>query len=263
MTLRALPLLLATLVLTACDHGGGGGATGGGSGAGGGQGGGGGASGSTLTLGWSFDGRTCAQQLDWAAAVGVPAVATLTVDLNGQPLSGDGGFGCTNGAAGDGVALPGVADGTAAYTVHAWSASGEELFQGVSSASVSGDTTSTVTLHALKGGLAFTWHFWDGANYVDCADAGVSSLTVNLKHAASGALVYGDAGTQVACPTPWGDGLQLPWLAPGRYFIYLQARDAADAGYGTDPISPPRADVDAGVYPRVEDVSQPAELYHQ
>ncbi|MGV3624348.1 MAG: hypothetical protein ACO1OB_26245 [Archangium sp.] len=115
------------------------------------------------------------------------------------------------------------------------------------------------TLQWAVGSLPVRWSFSNGASALNCNQAGITSVFVNLRDS-TGAFVYSGAGTQLPCTNANGfDGTLFPYLYADVYGLVVQACDGANRLYTTNQNTPPQGAVVAGNFPLV-DASTPVAL---
>ncbi|HZH79598.1 MAG TPA: hypothetical protein VEY88_26490 [Archangium sp.] len=84
------------------------------------------------------------------------------------------------------------------------------------------------------GGISVRWDFWDGSNYRDCAQTGVTQVVWNLLDVATNTLVFGDAGESHACGAA---PVVNQFLKPGDYKVFIRGYVGSTKSY-TNEASP-------------------------
>jgi hypothetical protein len=121
--------------------------------------------------------------------------------------------------------------------------------------------TSASQQYALDwtvGGVAVKWSFNNGATQLNCAQAGVTTVYVNLRDS-EGKFFPDTTGTGIAVPC-LNQGVQgatlpsqfLSYVYAGNYQVFLQARGTGDVLYRSAQTPPPTVTVTAGVFPLVD-----------
>ncbi len=112
-------------------------------------------------------------------------------------------------------------------------------------------TPVTIAMDWDVGSLAVKWAFRDGTVAQTCAQAGVTSIFLNLRTTTgTPTLLYPNAGAEV----PWSDamtgqGTGFPYLPQGTFDVFFQAVSTGGQLYKTNQMTPPRATVRAGHFP--------------
>jgi hypothetical protein len=102
------------------------------------------------------------------------------------------------------------------------------------------------------GALPIKWTFNNGTTQINCAQAGVTMVTVQLRDSQNRDL-YPGAGVQVPCePSPNVFGTRFPFLYPDMYKIYLQAIGTGGVLYTSNFTTPPTGTVTAGYFPPLD-----------
>ncbi|HEX5748257.1 MAG TPA: hypothetical protein VFZ09_18605 [Archangium sp.] len=91
------------------------------------------------------------------------------------------------------------------------------------------------------GGLAVRWELLDGTVTKTCAQAGVTTVSINLQNLATGELVYGTAGDSQPCT---GAPILYNYLEPGNYRVYIRGTGSG-VFYTNENNSPPTLTVKA------------------
>lgn len=113
----------------------------------------------------------------------------------------------------------------------------------------SASTPVTLVFDWAVGSLPVKWQLREGTQTLTCAQAGVTSMFLNLR-TPEGSFVYPNAGAEVPCDDPMnGQGSFFPYLTAGSYDLFFQAVGTGGKLYKTDQASPPRVQVRAGVFP--------------
>lgn len=176
-------------------------------------------------------------------------ISAVDISVNGALITS---VACTDGlaSAGPGVPITGITPGQNSFTLAARDANSFYYYRTDFTLGVygGGEIADTRTLQWAVGSLPIRWTFSNGANSYDCAQAGVSTVFVNLIDSA-GQLVYGGAGTEVNCFDGAFQGTVFPYLYGGNYGLVVQARDSANRVYSTNQVTPPVATVTPGQFP--------------
>ena len=141
--------------------------------------------------------------------------------------------------------------GTASLSLAAADMNGFVYFRKQTSAQVvpSASTPVTVTLDWDVGSLPVKWQLKDGTQTLTCAQAGVTSVFLNLR-TAQGTFLYADAGAEVPCADAMtGQGTVFPYLPQGSFEAFFQAVGTGGKLYKTNQMTPPRVTVRAGQFP--------------
>lgn len=184
---------------------------------------------------------TCAQatitRVTVAVNGGTPRDATCTV---GEP-------------SGMGVRLPNLT-GTAALELTAADANGFVYFRKSQQVPVpaGASTPVTVTFDWDVGSLPVRWAFQVAGAPLTCAQAGVSSVFLNLR-TAQGAFLYPNAGAEVPCSdATTGQATVFPYLPHGTYDVFFQAVGTGMRLFKTNQTTPPTVTVRAGQFPTLD-----------
>ncbi len=112
----------------------------------------------------------------------------------------------------------------------------------------------TVALDWDVGSLPVRWAFRDGAATLTCAQAGVTSVFLNLRTTTSQpTLLYPNAGAEVPCTdATTGQATVFPYLPKGTFDVFFQAVGTGGRLYKTDQTTPPRVTVQAGQFPQLD-----------
>lgn len=195
----------------------------------------------SVALTWSLPGgRPCSAE---------PAVSLVQVRIDdGTPFE----VPCAEGQTSQGVLVSGLVGGTHRIDLAARDTYGFFYYRLVSDLTVIPGTTASqqFDLQWGVGGLPVRWTFWNGMAYLDCAQAGVTSVYVNLQ-APDGSFVYEGAGVEQACSVGPIQGTNFHYLYPGTYQVVFQAR-AGQLLYSTDQQHPPMASVAPGTFPPLD-----------
>lgn len=108
------------------------------------------------------------------------------------------------------------------------------------------------------GSLPVKWSFNNGTTLVNCAQAGVSQVNINLLDSQNN-YVYGTAGVDVPCLSNGLQGTDFTYLTGGPYNLFLQAYGAGSVLYRSNFTTPPAVNVVNGQFP-VLDATTPATL---
>lgn len=115
-------------------------------------------------------------------------------------------------------------------------------------------TPVTVALDWDVGSLPVRWAFRDGATTLTCAQAGVTSVFLNLRTTTSQpTLLYPNAGAEVPCTDAMtGQATVFPYLPKGTFDVFFQAVGTGGRLYKTDQTTPPRVTVQPGQFPQLD-----------
>ncbi|AKJ04780.1 hypothetical protein ATI61_101147 [Archangium gephyra] len=84
------------------------------------------------------------------------------------------------------------------------------------------------------GGMALRWELREGSVTRTCAQAGVTTMAINLQNTATGEYVYGAAGDAQPCT---GAPILYNYLEPGNYRVYIRGT-GPDVFYTNEDGSP-------------------------
>jgi hypothetical protein len=207
---------------------------------------------------WRFPPSSFAQEPTCAQTEG-PIVRVL-IRIDGDPVGQE--FDCS---AGDrranpttpGVVFPSLAAGTHTIDLAARDVNNFYYYRKLSSFTVvaGGTTDNEYFFDWGVGSLPMKWTFNNGTTQVDCAQAGVSRVTIQLRDSRQQDL-YPGSGVEVPCVQGGVQGTRFPFLYPDTYQVYLQARGAGGALYTTNFTTPPTATVIAGQFPVIDVTTQ-------
>lgn len=107
----------------------------------------------------------------------------------------------------------------------------------------SGSPTSQNFRFYEVGGISVRWDLWDGYQYRNCTEAGLTGMIINLRDKVTGELVYGTAGDPQACT---GAPILYQFLKPGSYDVYIRGMIGSTVAY-TNEASPTTVTVSAFV----------------
>lgn len=117
------------------------------------------------------------------------------------------------------------------------------------------DVVERTTLDWAVGSLAIKWSFNNGVTQLNCAQAGVTRVNVNLQDS-TGTLIYGQTGTDVPCLNAnQVQGTVFPFLYGGNYTLFLQAYGTGNVLYRSNFTTPPQVTVQAGSFPIIDNPS--------
>ncbi|MCC6335425.1 MAG: hypothetical protein IT380_15720 [Myxococcales bacterium] len=152
-----------------------------------------------------------------------------------------------------GVIFPGLTAGNHTIDLAARDANNFYYYRKLSNFTVvAGSTTANeYTFDWGVGALPIKWTFNNGTTQVDCAQAGISTVTVQLRDSQDQDL-YPGSGVQVPCLSSAVQGTRFPFLYPDTYKIYLQATGTAGVLYTTNFTTPPTGMVAAGQFPLLD-----------
>lgn len=169
----------------------------------------------------------------------------LTID-NGTPTSVPCAWGLATPLAQDTLS-PGVHS----LTLEAFDANDYLFYRKVGSLTVQAGSTfaNSYVFDWAVGSLATRWTFSNGTTQLNCAQAGVTQMNVNLLDAANNYL-YGNTGVDVPCVANTGEqGTVFPFLNGGAYTLFLQAYGTGNVLYQSNFTSPPVVNVVNGQFP--------------
>lgn len=113
-------------------------------------------------------------------------------------------------------------------------------------------TPVTVALGWAVGSLPVRWAFRDGTATKTCAEAGVTSVYLNLR-TQQGQLLYPNAGAEVPCSEAMaGQATIFPYLPEGSFDVFFQAVGTGGRLFKTNQTTPPVVMVQAGVFPTLD-----------
>lgn len=178
-------------------------------------------------------------------------ITAVDVSINGALIRS---ATCAEGFTASGVFISGITPGNNVLTLAARDTNGFFYYRSDRTLVVTAgnDVVEQTTLDWAVGSLAIKWSFNNGTTIVNCSQAGVTTVNVNLRDSA-GNLLYGNNGTDVACVNGnLVQGTVFPWLYTGQYDLYLQAYGAGGVLYHTNLTSPPQVTVTAGTFPIID-----------
>ncbi|MEW5739769.1 MAG: hypothetical protein AB1938_12635 [Myxococcota bacterium] len=208
---------------------------------------------------WRFPATAATQMPTCAQAEG--PIVRVWIGIDGDTVGQE--FDCSAGdvranPAATGVVFPNLAAGTHSIDLAARDANNFFYYRKVSNFTVvAGATTANEYLFDWGvGALPMKWTFNNGTTQLNCAQAGVSMVTVQLRDSQARDL-YPGSGVQVPCQATTGvEGTRFPFLYPDTYRIYLQATGTAGALYTTNFTTPPTGMVTAGQFPALDNTTQ-------
>jgi hypothetical protein len=200
-------------------------------------------------------GATGAVYVSWAFPPGSPVtcanLAAVDIEINGGLVRA---ANCLEGMTSPGVLIQGLTPGLNNITLLARDANQFYYFRTDSSFQVvpGGASSQTFTLNWAVGSLPVKWAFSNGVTQLNCAQAGVSAVNVNLRDS-QGNYVYGTQGVDVPCANSFGiQGTRFPYLYADNYQVFLQAYGTGGVLYRSSFTVPPVAQVQAGVFPDID-----------
>lgn len=207
---------------------------------------------------WRFPPSSTAQQPTCGQAEG-PIVSVL-IRIDGDTQGQE--FNC---AAGDvranpqatGVVFPNLTVGTHTIDLAARDTNNFYYYRKVSSfVVVAGGTTSNeFTFDWGVGSLPIKWTFNNGVTQVDCAQAGINTVTVQLRDS-GGQDLYPGSGADVPCAMGGVQGTRFPFLYADTYQLFIQAVGTGGVLYRSNFTTPPTAAVTAGQFPLLDVTTQ-------
>jgi hypothetical protein len=190
----------------------------------------------------------------WSFPAGSPVncqyLTAVDIEINGAPYRT---VTCQEGATSPGVLIQGLTVGNNTITLLARDANQFYYYRTDATFAVfaGGASSQQFTMQWAVGSLPVKWSFNNGATVVNCAQAGVTQVNVNLRDA-QGNYLYGSAGTDVPCLSNGEQGTVFPYLYSGNYQVFLQAYGTAGALYRSSFTVPPQATVTAGQFPVID-----------
>ncbi len=192
----------------------------------------------------------------WTFPVGTTVdcqtIAAVDVSINGALIRS---ATCAEGFSGNGVYITGLTPApNNVLTLAARDANGFFYYRSDRTLVVTAgnDVFETTTLDWAVGSLPVKWTFNNGTTIVNCAQAGVSTMNVNLRDSA-GNLVYGTNGVDVPCTNASAQqGTVFPFLYAGTYELFLQAYGTGSVLYHTNLNIPPQVSVTPGAFPIID-----------
>lgn len=207
---------------------------------------------------WRFPPSSSAQQPTCAQTEG-PAVAVL-VRIDGDTVGQE--FNCADGDIRanptiQGVVFPNLAAGTHTIDLAARDANNFYYYRKISTFTVvAGATTANeYTFDWGVGSLPMKWTFNNGTTQVDCAQAGITTVTIQLRDSQQQDL-YPGSGVDVPCASNGVQGTRFPFLYADTYQVYVQAAGTGGALFTTNFTTPPTATVTAGNFPNIDATTQ-------
>jgi hypothetical protein len=209
-------------------------------------------------IAWRFPPSSLAQQPSCAQTEG--PVAAVLVRIDGDPTGQE--FRCVDGdirgnPAIQGVIFPNLAAGTHTIDLAARDSAGLFYYRKIASFTVlAGSTTSNeFTFDWGVGSLPVRWTFNNGVTQLDCAQAGIATITIQVR-SSQGMDLYPGAGTTVPCNNAGVQGTRFPFLYADTYQLYLQGTGTGGVVYRTNFTAPPTAAVAAGQFPVIDAATQ-------
>jgi len=191
----------------------------------------------------------------WAFPAGTTVdcqtITAVDVSINGALIRS---ANCAEGFSANGVFISGITAGNNTLTLSARDVNGFFYYRSDRTLVVTAgnDVFETTTLDWAVGSLPVKWTFNNGATIVNCAQANVTSMNVNLRDSA-GNYVYGPNGTDVPCLNASNQqGTVFPFLYAGTYQLYLQAYGTGGVLYHTNLTNPPQVTVTPGTFPIID-----------
>ncbi|WNG45005.1 hypothetical protein F0U60_13520 [Archangium minus] len=143
---------------------------------------------------------------------------------------------CADGMTNGGVPTPWLADGThtlelVAYGRDLKGRDGMPLYftQGTFTTSAGSPRSESFRFYVV-GGLSVSWQLWDGYDFVDCSQAGLTAMSVNLFDKSRGEWVYPDGDPQ-PCTGPFGPPILYQFLKPGNYEVHVRGMKGSTVLY--------------------------------
>ncbi|MBL9038333.1 MAG: hypothetical protein JNG84_07465 [Archangium sp.] len=161
---------------------------------------------------------------------------------------------CASGIAGtQGVQLSNLAAGAHTVELRSVGASGFQYHGVINTLTImaGGTVAAEFQLQWVTGSLPIKWQFVNTTLAQTCAQAGVTTVFINLRDA-QGSFLYADAGIDFPCSNLGVQGATFPYLTGGTYQLYLQGIGAGNTLYRSNQLTPPTAAVTAGAFPQVD-----------
>lgn len=160
---------------------------------------------------------------------------------------------CTAGTTSPGVEIQNLAPGQHSIDLAARDQAGFFYYRKQSSFVViaGGSTSQQYQLDWAVGSLALKWSFSNGVTQLNCAQAGVSQLRIDIRDS-QGTDIYGANGVTVPCLANGLQGTRFPYLYAGNYTVFLQGAGTAGAIYKSNFTTPPQRTVTAGQFPDID-----------
>lgn len=160
---------------------------------------------------------------------------------------------CTAGTTSPGVEIQNLAPGQHSIDLAARDANGFFYYRKVSSFVViaGGSTSQQYQLDWAVGSLALKWTMSNGVTQLNCAQAGISTIRINLRDS-QGNEVYGVNGVDVPCLANALQGTRFPYLYAGNYTVFLQGVGTGSVLYKSNFTTPPQRAVVAGQFPDID-----------
>lgn len=119
-----------------------------------------------------------------------------------------------------------------------------------------GPTSRAFVFDWAVGGLALRWTFSNGANTLNCAQAGISQVSVTLRRS-EGDIIFDEP-----CMSGTVQGVLLDQLPPGSFELLLRASGSAGAAYSSNPTTLPTVTVVEGQFPQLSSATPAYLLTH-
>jgi hypothetical protein len=180
-------------------------------------------------ISWTFPANTTSSNPTCAQA----GVVSVDIRIDGGAWSR---LECVAGSGGGSVRTPLLAQGQHALEFIALSGDGRPYYSRQGTLETrTGSPVSVSYVFSPVGGMALKWQLLDGSAPKSCADAGVTSMLINLKDKATGVLVYGDSGDPRSCE---GAPVIYQYLRPGSYEVYIRGMKGSTIAYSNEFIPP-------------------------
>jgi hypothetical protein len=199
----------------------------------------------SLALSWTFPPNSTSSMPNCTQA-GVTDVV-VTIDATPQTVPCAQGYGTTQ------TVFNNLAPGNHALVLEARDSSQFTYYSAaVNFTLTAGQQASrSILMGWAVGGLPVKWSFSNGVSQLNCAQAGASTMNVNLRDS-SGTLIYGTVGVDVPCSDNGVQGTTFPALSGGAYEIFLQSYGTGSVLYRSNFTTPPSVNVANGVFPVID-----------
>lgn len=156
---------------------------------------------------------------------------------------------CASGGTSPGVLLQNLTVGRHTIDLSARDRDGLYYYRAINSFDVyaGGASAQQFTLEWIVGSIPIRWTFSNGTTQVNCAQAGVSQISITLRNDQGK-----DQSFAANCLNNGVQGAQVPYVYYGRYQIFLSATGTGGAVYRSNTSNPPVFTVVAGSFPDVD-----------
>ncbi|HYO70994.1 MAG TPA: hypothetical protein VEU33_33440 [Archangium sp.] len=185
---------------------------------------------------WSFPPNTTSPNPTCAQA----GVVSVDVSIDGGAWTR---LNCTNGAGTNQIRSPFLSPGSHTIALIGVGSGGQHYYYTQSTMETRAGSPVSVSYQLRPvGGLAVRWELLDGTVTRTCAQAGVTTMRINLLNLATGELVYGSSGDSQPCT---GAPVLYNYLEPGNYRVYIRGTGGTSVFYSNENNSPPTLTVRA------------------